>query len=41
MKKKCSELGIEIRLGSYVKSIIQEDTGRVSGAELIENGVTQ
>ena len=37
MKQKCIELGIEIRLGSYVKSIIQEDTGRVSGVELIEN----
>ena len=37
MKQKCDELGIEIRLGTYVKSFIQDDTARIIGVELIEN----
>ena len=37
MKAKCSELGIEIRLGTYVRSFIQDDRDRIIGVELIEN----
>lgn len=37
MKQKCDELGIEIRLGTYVKSFIQKDTDHVIGVELTEN----
>ena len=37
MKQKCIELGIEIRLGTCVKSFIKDDTYRMIGVELIDN----
>ncbi len=37
MKRKCDELGIEIRLSTYVKSFIKDDSDRVIGIEIIEN----